>query len=128
MPEAQGHSHTLTWQVLTHVHRERTTDWYWALGIIAAVGAGLSIFFGNILFAIIIVLAAGSLGVLVARGPREHSVRLDGRGVTIDGTLHSYRTIESFYVLHGEHVPEDREPRLYLTTEGILNRRMSLPL
>lgn len=121
MPQADGHS--ISWDVVTHVHKERTADWYWALGLVALVAAGLSIWLANILFAIIIVVSAFSLGMLAARGPREHSVHIDNKGIAIDGTLYAYRSLKSFWV---DRHPED--PRLYLMTHGIMAPHITLPL
>ncbi len=123
MPDERQQDEIIAWNVLTHVHRERTNDWYWALGLIAVVAAGLSIWLGNLLFGILILLCAGSIGALAMRGPREHSVEIDSRGISIDGTLYPYRTLKSFWV---DANPE--YPRLYLTTGGILNPQMALPL
>lgn len=122
----------IRWSVLTHEHRERTADWYWALGIITAVGIGVSIYFSNILFALIIALAAISIGILVARGPREHEVHVHPRGVTIDGTLYPYQTLQSFWVAVEEpyDMEEEFEPRarLYLNTSGYVHPRFTMPL
>ena len=115
--------HTISWDVITHVHKERTVDWYWALGLVALVGAGVSIWVGNLLFALIIVISAGSLGVLAARGPREHRVHIDNHGIAIDGTLYAYRSIKSFWV-----DKNPRLPRLYLMTHGIMAPHITLPL
>ena len=114
---------TISWEVLTHVHRERTNDWYWALGLIAVVAAGLSIWLGNLLFGILILLCAGSIGALAMRGPREHSVEINSRGISVDGTLYPYRTLKSFWV---DANPE--YPRLFITTGGIITPHMALPL
>ena len=117
-PQEQG----LSWQVDTHEHKERSTDWYWALGLLSLVGAGLSIFFGNILLAIILVLGGGSIGFLAARGPREHKVALDQKGLTLDGTLYPYKNISSFWV------EETSTPRLLVSTSGVLHPQLVVPL
>lgn len=114
---------TISWTVITHVHREHSVDWYWSVGIIAVVAAGVSIWLGNLLFALIILVGVGSLGALFMRGPREHAVRVDNRGVSIDGTLYPYRSIQSFWV---ERNPE--YPRLYLTTHAVVSPHIMLPL
>jgi len=123
---------TISWNVLTHTHKERSTDWYWAFGLIALVGIGVSIFFANYMLAIILFVGMGSISILAARGPREHSVRIDKRGVAIDGTLYPFRTIQSFWV----EIEESREDypqyepqaRLFLTTSGILSPHITVPL
>jgi hypothetical protein len=121
MPQTEGHS--ISWDVVTHVHKERSNDWYWALGLSALAGAAIALWVGDLLFALIIIIGAGSLGVLAARGPREHSVHIDNKGVAIDGTLYMYRSIKSFWV---DKNPDD--PRLYLMTEGIMAPHITLPL
>lgn len=123
MPEEQPQEEIIAWEVLTHVHRERTNDWYWALGLTAVVAAALSIWLGNLLFGILILLCAGSIGALAMRGPREHMVEIDSRGISVDGTLYPYQTIKSFWV---DANPE--YPRLFLTTGGVIMPHMALPL
>ncbi|MBX4191962.1 hypothetical protein KW798_00540 [Candidatus Parcubacteria bacterium] len=119
MPEEKH----ITWEVKTHMHREHSTDWYWALGTFGVVGAGLSIWFGNGLLAIILLVGTLSIGVLAARGPRDHIVRIDTRGISIDGTMYNFSTIHSFWVER-----DGETPRLFLTTNSLLMPRVSLPL
>ena len=118
-----GREQTISWTVITHVHKEHSVDWYWSVGIIALVAAGVSIWLGNLLFALIIIIGIGSLGMLYIRGPREHAVRVDNRGISIDGTLYPYRSIQSFWV---ERDPE--YPRLYLMTHAVVAPHVMLPL
>jgi len=120
MPES---TQDMVWSVTTHEHRERTVDWYWALGVIAVAGAALSVFFGNILFAVVLVLGAVSIGYLAARGPREHTVKIDNRGITIDDTRYPFASVYSFWVEH-----EQERPHLFLTMRGLLNPHLSLML
>lgn len=113
----------MVWSVVTHEHRERSTDWYWTLAVLALAGIGASIFFSNILLAVIIALGAGSIGYLAARGPREHQVRIDSRGVSIDGTRYPWSAVHSFWVEH-----ESDSPRLFITMRGVLQPQVSLVL
>jgi hypothetical protein len=113
----------MVWSVVTHEHRERSTDWYWGLGVIALVACVASIFFGNVLFAVIIALGALSIGYLAARGPREHLVRIDDRGLTVDGTRYPFSAIHSYWVEH-----DTDTPRLFMTMRGVLAPHFSLML
>lgn len=112
----------IQWRVDSHEHVERSNDWYWGLALLTASAAGISIFLGNALFAVILVLGAGSLGILVARGPREHEVRVTPRGLHVDGTLYKWQHVESFWVEGGAN------PHLLVTTEGILHPQLVIPL
>ena len=121
--EQEGQS--ISWQVVTHDHKERSTDWYWGLGLGAVAAAGISLFFGNILFALILLVGLGSIAVLAGRGPREHWVKIDGRGVSLDGTLYRYDSVHTFWV---EPEAPGREARLLVTTNGLIFPQLVIPL
>ena len=111
------------WRAPTHEKGERTTDWYWALGIIGVCGAVAAVLLGNLLFAIIIAVGALSLGVLAAREPREHDVRIDERGITVDGDLYVWENLQSFWMAPGRNAD-----RLFVTTGGIVHPHLVLPI
>jgi hypothetical protein len=118
-----GEKTEIAWSVVTHEDRPHTVDWYWGLGILSLIGAAASIFFGNILLALIIALGAGSIALLVVRGPREHLVKIDDRGLLIDGSRYKFSSIASFWVEHDTDMP-----RLFLTMRGMLMPHYSLHL
>lgn len=125
MAEAEKQGQGIAWLVHTHEDLERSVDWYWALGLGAAAGAALSLIFGNLLLAAIILIGAGSIGTLAARGPRTHWVRIDARGVTMDGTVYPYSSLRSFWVepSHGEHAGN-----LLISTSAVLSPQFIIPL
>ena len=117
----------IAWVVHTHEHRERSVDWYWAFGLIAIVGAVLALFFGDVLFAIVIILGVGSVLWLAARGPRTHWVRVDARGLSMDGTLYKWSAVTSFFVEPVE--PEQgKKGRLLVTTTGLMHPQLVIPV
>jgi len=118
----------ISWRVDTHEHQERSNDWYWGLGLVTIAGAGLAVFFGNALFAVIILLGLGSLGVLIARGPREHEVRVTSRGLHMDGTLYRWSGVDSFWVEDERALPAGRQAHLLVTTQGILHPQLIIPI
>jgi len=121
MPQEQE----IVWHVLTHEHKVHSADWYWALGLATVIGAALCVYFGNILLALILILGAGSIITLKLRGPREHQVKVDARGVTLDGTLYPWKSVHSFWV----NTDETRGgPCMYLTTKSVLNPHITIPL
>lgn len=119
MPEVQE----ISWTVV-RPHRERSVDWYWGLGALTLAGVLLSIFlFDNTLLAIILLIGTFSIGLLAAREPREHTVKLDPRGIVIDGTRYPFSSVHSFWVEH--EVPD---PRLFVSMTGILSPHFSFDL
>ena len=125
-----GDAQTISWSVLTHEHRDRSTDWYWAVGLLTVVGIIASIYFGNVLLALILAVGVGSILFLSIRGPREHDVTLGPRGVEVDGTLYKYPSIRSFWVSieHPEDDTYEARARLFLALPGVLNPHVLIPL
>ena len=113
----------LSWNVMTHEHQPRSTDWYWALGLLAVLGGAISLYLNDVLLMLILLLGAGSLGFLTARGPREHAIHIDPRGVTVDGTMYPYAGIHAFSI--GEH---SGRISLILSISSLLTPHMILPL
>ncbi len=88
----------IKWQAHEYFHQDKSADWYWGLGIIAITCCILAIVFGNILFALVIVLGAFAAGMQAQRLPRLVDFELNPRGLIIDRTLYPYITLDSFWV------------------------------
>jgi len=113
----------ISWTV-AHTHHERSIDWYWGLGALTLAGVLGSIFLlNNTLLAIILLIGAFCIGVLASREPREHSVKVDHRGIVIDGTRYPYSSVHSFWIEH-----ETRTPRLFVSMTGIISPHFSFEL
>jgi hypothetical protein len=92
----------ISWQTHEHHHIEKSTDWFWTVGIIAAGGVFLSIFFRNLLFALIIVLFTATSFMLVKRKPRIMNFEISRKGIRVGPVLYPYSLFESFWVDDGE--------------------------
>lgn len=103
MPAESGG--VLRWSAYEHEHIERGSDWYWALGVIAVSGALTSILFGNFLFALVILLAATTIGLIAQKPPELHEFELSEKGIRIGQTMHPYDSIISFWVDEEVDVP-----------------------
>jgi hypothetical protein len=91
-------SNSLHWQTHEYEDRDRSPDWFWAVGIIAIAAALASVILGNVLLAIIILLGSFTLLIYAARKPNRYDVVIDNRGVRIDKYFYPYHTLESFWV------------------------------
>ena len=116
--------HTITWEAAEHYHIEKTADWYWALGIIALVGAVIAIIFSNILFAVVIILSAVVMVIVSLREPSLIPFAITPRGIRIDDQLHPYATLQSFYI--DEDAPHG--PQLIIKSSGMLHPLIVIPL
>ncbi|MCR4325398.1 MAG: hypothetical protein NUV59_01155 [Patescibacteria group bacterium] len=89
---------TLRWSAYEHEHMERGSDWFWALGVVAVSSAVVSLLFHNILFAILILLAAALFALLANVPPELITFEVSERGVRVGNVLHRFDEIISFWV------------------------------
>ncbi|MBI5456258.1 hypothetical protein HY969_00800 [Candidatus Kaiserbacteria bacterium] len=122
MPESP--SAPLRWSAYEHEHIERTSDWFWALGIIAVCAALTSVLFGNILFALLIVVAASVIALIARTPPDLHDFEISERGIRAGDALHTYSDIISFWV---ETEAED-DPLLLVDTTKFMAPNLVIPL
>lgn len=114
----------LRWSAYEHEHIERESDWFWALGIVALSSALVSTLFNNILFAILILLAAGILAMLANVPPNLVQFELSERGIRVGDKMHRFGEIISFWVEEHE-VPH---PILLVDTIKFLSPNLVIPL
>src|SRR3989344_1648249 len=91
----------LSWSALEYEEKERSRDWFWALGIIVATSSIASIIYGNFFFAIFVVLGGVLLGFFAIKKPDVISYELNAKGLKIRNRLYPYENIKSFWVQVG---------------------------
>ena len=117
----------ISWKALEYEHKEKHPDWFWSLGVIVLAGAVTAIIFGNILFAILLVVGAFTLALYASRKPEHIYVTLSDRGVIINKRLYPYLTLDSFWV---EDVEDHSNtiPKLILKSKKLLMPYIIIPV
>lgn len=115
---------SVTWQAPEHRHIEKTSDWYWVVGIIAVSASVASIMFGNVLFGVVILLAAATMILMSHRHPKLVSYEVSVRGIRVGTTLYLYPSLEAFCI--DEDAPEG--PQLIVKSQHLLVPLMVIPL
>ena len=87
-----------SWQAPEYDHSSKSIDWYWVMGIAAAVLFTTAILLKNFLFAIIVILGTFSVILFSARKPRIINFSFTPRGVQIEKKIFFYEDLESFWV------------------------------
>jgi hypothetical protein len=100
--DGEGRVREIAWEAPEHHHFEKSTDWYWAMGIIAIASAVTMIIFGNALFGIAILLAGAATALISSRPPRMVPYAVNLRGIRVGDRLYPYSTIRCFF-LDEEH-------------------------
>ena len=86
------------WQAFEYMHREKSSDWFWAVGIISAAGAATAVIFNDILFAVLIVVGTFALCLYAARRPVRVNFEINEKGIIVEKTQYPYTSLESFWV------------------------------
>lgn len=114
----------VSWEAPEHHHVEKTSDWYWVLGILAVAGAAASIIFGNVLFGIVILLGAATTMLISERKPKILSFSVSQRGIQVGTTLYPYSTLESFCISHQNHTG----PQLIVKSKHLFMPLIIIPI
>lgn len=120
----QDHTVVLRWNGYEHEHVERGSDWFWALTIVTVCAAITAILLSDVLFAVLLIVAAGTIALLARHAPEVSTFEISVRGVRVDNVLHRYDEIISFWV-EDEH---DGHPLLLVDTTKFLAPNLIIPI
>ena len=115
----------MRWSAYEHEFIERGADWFWALGIIAVCASALSILFSDTLFGLLILVAAVAFGLLANTPPTLATFELSDRGIRINGMLHRFDEIISFWVEDEHH---HGRPLLLVDTTKFMSPNFIIPI
>lgn len=88
----------LSWTTIEYIHQEKTTDWYWIVGIVTVSIAIISIIMSNIIFALLIIVASFTLSLFASKKPNDVDVVIDNLGIKVGKTIYPYIHLDSFWV------------------------------
>jgi uncharacterized membrane protein YobD (UPF0266 family) len=96
----------LSWKTPEYIHTEKTSDWYWIVGIVTLTIAIVAIILNNLIFGILIIVSSATLTLYASRHPRVLQITLEKNGIHVGQTYHPYSEIESYWVETREFHPK----------------------
>jgi hypothetical protein len=108
----------ISWDARTHIQSEKSSDWYWSVGIITLAIAAVCLILGQVIPAIFVVVASVTLVLHASKAPLIAHYEINDRGIVIDDTLYPFVSLESFWITH------DQEPARLL----VKSRKVFMPL
>jgi len=114
----------ITWEAFEHHHGEKTSDWFWVLGIITVGVTVAAIVLGNTLLGILIGISGALMGILAGRKPKIITYAVTLRGLRVEDRLYPYSTLHSFYIDEEHYVG----PQLLVKSEKILMPLIVMPI
>lgn len=78
------------------VTTRKSSNWYWAVGILAVGGAVASIIGANVLLALLILIGGFAVMVAGSRPNVEHKYAFSEKGIHVDSTMVAWEKIRKF--------------------------------
>lgn len=114
----------IRWEAPEFYYREKSTDWYWILGIVVVFGILVAIVANNVIFAILIGIGGFVFGIFASKHPDTLHCELTHRGIRVNDTAYPYTSIHSFWVSESH----EERPRLLLTLKNRLAMQVIIPI
>jgi len=118
----------LIWSALEYEEKERSRDWFWALGIIVVTSSLASIIFENYFFAALLVLSGTLLGFFAIKKPDLITYELNNKGLIIRHRLYPYENIKSFWIQMGTQGEINLKPIFFIHSERVFMPILSIPI
>lgn len=112
----------IEWSALEYEEKERSTDWFWALGIIIVTSSAAAIIYENYFFAVLLVLSGILLGFFAVKKPDLIIYELNDKGLKIRTRFFLYENIKSFWVRI------EIKPTLFIKSERLFMPIISIPI
>lgn len=93
---------SISWESPEYIQKERSVDWFWSVGIVSILGAGLAVYFGNYLFGILILISGGMFFLLSIHTPREIDCSISNDGFKIGEKNYPLKSILYFDIKNVE--------------------------
>lgn len=116
----------LVWEAHEYIYREKTSDWYWAVGVIAVSVAVISFIYANVLLGILILIGSFTLALFGSRRPKSFRFEINGTGILIGKAFYAYGTIDSFWIEDNTHI--EYQSKLIFKSKSLLSPLMVIPL
>lgn len=87
-----------SWDTLEYEHREKSTDWYWALGILIVIGAVIAFITKNFLFGVLLLIGGFLIGLFAGKKNQPISIEISLRGILINNDLIGFNKVSSFWI------------------------------
>jgi len=115
----------LIWEAFEFEEREKSVDWYWALGIIAVCAIVISIIYKNYLFAIFIAIGSATMGMFANQKPKMIKYELSHSGLRINEELMPLETIKGYAI---REIGKNRKKILIIESSRSFAHILTIPV
>ncbi|HEY9584444.1 MAG TPA: hypothetical protein VJI33_02610 [Candidatus Paceibacterota bacterium] len=113
----------IDWETPEYIPKDRSADWFWAVGIIAAAVIVTSILLNNILLAVFFFIATIAIFIYAKREPDIIRVEISTEGIKAGRNMYPYSILKGFFINEDGPIPH-----LLLQSSGITNSLLVIPI
>ena len=128
MDANENSNNKLIWSALEYDEKERSQDWFWALGIIVVTSSIASIIFENYFFAALLIISGLLLGFFAMKKPDVITYELNRKGLKIHSRIYPYENIKSFWIQLDTSPDSKTRPIFFVHTERAFLPVLSIPI
>jgi len=114
----------LTWQTKEFEKHHRTKHWYFWMIVVTVGFVAWSFWTGNILFSLIILMAAIFIFMLGEKNPRDVAFSITNLGIVLGEKFVPYKNIENFWVVY--ELPDLKN--VYFDLKSLMTPRFTINL
>jgi hypothetical protein len=118
----------IIWSALEYEEKDRSQDWFWALGIIIITGALASTIFGNYFFAALLILGGLLLGFYAMKKPEVITYELNIKGLKIGSRLYPHDSIKAFWIQADFTPGSNVKPLFFIHSERAFMPILTIPI
>lgn len=115
----------LSWEAPEFEEKEKSPDWYWALGIIAICGIVISIIYKNYLFAVFIAIGSVTMGMFGNQKPKMIRYELSHSGLRINEDLMPLETLKGYAI---REIGKERKQILIIESSKMFAHILTIPV
>jgi hypothetical protein len=93
---------TISWTSPEYIQKERSIDWFWTVGLVAVLGAGLAFYFDNFLFAVLILVSGGMFFLMEIHTPHDVEYEINNENFKIGKSTYPIKSIKYFDIKKSE--------------------------
>ena len=90
----------LSWKAPEYIYYEKSSDWFWALGIITATLLAIAAYQQSFVFLLLIIVGGFGILVYAVRRPVVVNISISGEGVRVADRLFLYENLKSFWIFY----------------------------
>jgi len=113
----------ISWQTLEFEYKHKSSDWFWSLWIIALAIIAISVMYGNVLLAVLVLVASFTISLQATQKPKMINVEINQIGIKLDDEMHTYNELTSYGIIKNK-----KETKLVVRTNKAMTPYMVLVL